>query len=73
MRSPLVDQAFARFVANADCGVGAFADASFQPGADAGALGCMDVSVSDIEVWVDDVVVPTFEERRDVFLHHGVG
>ena len=73
MRSPLVYQTLSWFVANADCGVRAFTDTGFQASDDARALGSVEVAVSDVEVGVDDVVVPAFEECGDVFLHHCVG
>ena len=72
MCAPLVDEALPGFVADADRGIGAFAYAGFQPGADAGAFGSVEIAVADVEVRVDDVVVPAFEVCGDVFLHHGV-
>ena len=73
MWAPSIYQTFSRFVADADCGVGSFSDAGFQSGADAGALGSVQVAVSDVKVGVYDVVVPAFEKGGNVFLEHGVG
>src|SRR4051812_6142730 len=70
---PGVDRTLARLVADADDRVGSLAHARAQASADAGVLRRVQVTVADVEVRIDDVVVPALEEGRDMLLHHRVG
>src|SRR5437764_15220841 len=70
---PGVDRTLARLVAHTHDRVGPLAHTRAQAGADAGVLRRVQVAVADVEVRIEDVVVPALEAGRDMFLHHRVG